>query len=73
MRSRRVAFLAFGLAAAGVLCAFQMPFREYAGQEYNDFPLPADYRDKTEFVFARLMYPQGNVGDLRMALSFRLA
>ncbi len=54
--------LAFGLAIAGLLCAFQMPFREYAGQEYNDFPLPADYKDKTEFVFARLMYPQGTWG-----------
>jgi hypothetical protein len=60
--SRRVLLFAFGLATAGVLCAFQLPFREYAGQEYNDFPLPQDYRDKTEFVFARLMYPQGNWG-----------
>jgi hypothetical protein len=60
--SRRVVLLAFGLAAAGVLCAFQLPFREYEGQEYNDFPLPQDYRDKAEFVFARLMYPQGNWG-----------
>jgi Domain of unknown function (DUF4159) len=62
VRCRRAVFLVFGLAAAGVLCAFQLPFREYAGQEYNDFPLPQDYRDKAEFVFARLMYPQGNWG-----------
>ena len=62
MRSRRILLLAFGLAAAGVLCAFQMPFREYAGQEYNDFPLPSDYQNKAEFVFARLMYPQGDWG-----------
>ena len=62
MRSRRILLLAFGLAAAGVLCAFQMPFREYAGQEYNDFPLPSDYKEKSEFVFARLMYPQGDWG-----------
>ena len=62
MRSRKVLFLAFGLAAAGVLCAFQLPFREYEGQEYNDFPLPSDYRDKAEFTFARLMYPQGDWG-----------
>ena len=39
------------------LFAFQKPFREYPGIEYNDFPLPADYADKTEFMFARLMYP----------------
>ena len=54
--------MAFGLAAAGILCAFQMPFREYEGQEYNDFPLPPDYKDKAEFVFARMMYPQGDWG-----------
>ena len=54
--------LAFGLTAAGVLCAFQLPFREYEGQEYNNFPLPADYQDKSEFVFARMMYPQGDWG-----------
>jgi len=54
--------LALGLVLVGGLCAFQMPFREYAGQEYNDFPLPPDYQQKTEFVFARLMYPQGDWG-----------
>jgi hypothetical protein len=54
--------LAFGLAMAGLLCAFQLPFREYEGQEYNDFPLPADYQDNSEFVLARMMYPQGDWG-----------
>jgi len=39
------------------LHAFQLPFREYPAIEYNDFPLPPDYQQKTEFVFARLMYP----------------
>jgi len=33
------------------------PFREYPGVEYEDFQLPADYQEKTEWVFARLMYP----------------
>lgn len=33
------------------------PFREYPGIEYNDFPLPSDYAEKTEWAFARLMYP----------------
>jgi hypothetical protein len=33
------------------------PFREYPGIEYNDFPLPPDYQEKTEWAFARLMYP----------------
>jgi hypothetical protein len=52
--------LAVGGAAAlaGTLFAFQLPFREYPGIEYNDFPLPPDAYDKAEFMFARLMYPQ---------------
>lgn len=40
----------------GVLLA-QRPFREYPGIEYNNFPLPDDFREKTEWAFARLMYP----------------
>jgi hypothetical protein len=39
-----------------------MPFREYPGQEYTDFALPQDYQNEAEFVFARLMYPQGDWG-----------
>src|SRR6266853_2867366 len=39
------------------LHAFQLTFREYQAIEYNNFPLPPDYQQKTEFVFARLMYP----------------
>ena len=44
----------------GAVSAFQRPFREYPGQEYNDFPLPPDYQQKAEFVFARLMYPDAS-------------
>jgi hypothetical protein len=33
------------------------PFRTYPGIEYEDYPLPPDYAEKTEWVFARLMYP----------------
>src|SRR5271168_839164 len=47
----------FGCAVAGSLLAFQRPFREYPAIEYNDFPLPPDAQEKTEFAFARLMYP----------------
>jgi len=36
------------------------PWRQYQGREYGDFPLPPDYAEKTEWVFARLMYPSGN-------------
>jgi hypothetical protein len=53
----------FGLALVlltGALAAFQLtPFREYPGVEYRlgDIPLPSDYQEKTEWTFARLMYP----------------
>ena len=39
------------------LAAYQRPFREFPGTEYNDFPLPHDWQDKSEWAFARLMYP----------------
>jgi hypothetical protein len=43
----------------GTLGAFQRPFREFPGVEYRlgDIPLPPDYQQKTEWAFARLMYP----------------
>ena len=58
MRKGRV--LAAGLAGLVLTCslhAFQKPFREYRAWEYNDFPLPSDYQQPGEWVFARLMYP----------------
>jgi hypothetical protein len=54
---KTLALLASVIAGMGALYAFQHPFREYPGVEYNDFPLPPDYQEKTEWVFARLMYP----------------
>src|SRR4051812_9094627 len=55
-------FKIFGLLCGGLLLlggvyAFQRPFREYPGVEYEQFPLPPDYQEKTEWAFARLMYP----------------
>jgi hypothetical protein len=44
------------LAAWGVLHA-QRPFKEYAGSEYENFPLPPDYMEKTEWTRARLRCP----------------
>ena len=37
------------------------PFQEYPGIEYRlgSIPLPPDYQEKTEWTFARLMYPGG--------------
>jgi uncharacterized protein DUF4159 len=46
-----------GVALLSGLYAFQQPFREYPGVEYYNFPLPQDWREKTEWAFARLMYP----------------
>jgi Domain of unknown function (DUF4159) len=49
------------LAAAGLLLAVEQQhvhtWREYPAFEYNDFPIPPDYQEKTEWAFARLMYP----------------
>jgi hypothetical protein len=50
-----LAILGLGL---GALHAFQRPFRQYPGIEYDDFPLPTDYNQPSEWTFARLMYPQ---------------
>ncbi len=46
-----------GICVLTSLLAFQNPFREYPGDEYEAFPLPPDYREQTEWTFARLMYP----------------
>ena len=66
MRIRKAQWL-FGCAAAFLGTAYALdrtlphPFREYPGIEYRlgSIPLPPDYRDKTEWAFARLMYPPG--------------
>ena len=49
--------LGCGAALLTALYAYQRPFREYPGREYENFPLPPDWREKTEWAFARLMYP----------------
>jgi hypothetical protein len=46
-----------GLLVLSGTYAFQRPFREYPGFEYEGFPVPPDWQEKTEWVFARLMYP----------------
>jgi len=40
----------------------QRPFREFPGNEYEQFPLPPDYQQPAEWTFARLMYPPANIG-----------
>ena len=50
--------LALGLALIGGVYAFQRPFRVYRSMEpYDDIPLAPDWEEKTEWVQARLMYP----------------
>lgn len=52
--------LGVSLVVFGMLYGFQLPFREFPGVEYRvgDIPLPDGWQEKTEWAFARLMYPQ---------------
>src|SRR5580692_9068150 len=50
---------ALGLASLAALYAFQRPFRQFPGVEYEDFETPADWDQPGEWAFARLMYPPG--------------
>jgi len=59
MTFRVALWVGIGAACLGTLAAFQLPFREYPGVEYRlgTIPLPADWQEKSEWTFARLMYP----------------
>src|SRR5215467_9227129 len=58
MASRPILYSFCGaLLLLGGAYAFQREFREYPGFEYENFPLPPDFSEKSEWVFARLMYP----------------
>ena len=51
--------LGCGAALLTVLSATQRPFRVYPSMEaYDDVALPEDWQEQTEWIFARLMYPQ---------------
>ena len=51
--------LSIPVACVVSLYAWQRPFRVYPSMEpYDDVPLPADYQEKSEWIFGRLMYPQ---------------
>jgi len=49
-----------GLAALTLYAVYaQRPFRVFRSLEpYDDIALPPDFQEKTEWIFARLMYPQ---------------
>jgi hypothetical protein len=57
--ARLTTWIACLLVLAGVLYAFQRPFREYPSVEYGEFPLPPGWQNKAEFAFARMMFPGG--------------
>src|SRR4051794_39238085 len=56
---RRTAVILLGISALSVcgLLLAQKPFKEFPAIEYDDFPLPKDYQQKTEWTRARLRYP----------------
>jgi len=60
VRARIIATTLMGLVGCvlvGALWAAQLPFREYPDWENAGAPLPADFMESGEWVFARLMYP----------------
>jgi hypothetical protein len=57
MRLHTVALVALLGVAAGSLVVAQKPFKEYPAIEYESFPLPPDWGQKTEWTRARLRYP----------------
>ena len=51
--------LAAGVISLTALLAAERPFRVYTSMEaYDNVPLPPNYQETTDWVFARLMYPQ---------------
>jgi len=58
-RFLRTSLVCAGLAMVAALYGFQREFRVYRSMEpYDDVQLPTDWQDHTEWIFARLMYPQ---------------
>src|SRR5579885_446217 len=63
-RHRGFAFIGIAVFTLSAAWAFRLPFREYPGVEYRvgDVALPPDWQERTEWVFARLMYPPSRYG-----------
>jgi hypothetical protein len=60
MISRRALWMAgCSIVFLSALYAFQRPFRQFPGVEYENFEVPPDWRQNGEWAFARLMYPPG--------------
>ena len=66
-------WLGTSVALLGTLFAFQIPFREFPGVEYRigEIPLPADSLERTEWAFARLMYPPAPRGRYGRGYGYR--
>jgi hypothetical protein len=62
MGLRKLPFLISGVVLVLGAVYAQRPFREFPGVEYEDFPKPPDWQEKTEWAFARLMYPPIGLG-----------
>ncbi len=77
MLTRAALTVCSAVLLTGVVFAFQRPFRQFQGVEYEEFELPENFQEKTEFQFARLMFPPGANdgyrgrfdGDWRLGLS----
>ena len=63
---RAVLWMGGAVVLLATLYASQHGFRVYPSLEpYDDVALPADYTQPSEWVFARLMYPQGPLDGYR--------
>jgi len=57
---------ACAVACLGAVAALaQRPFRQFPGVEYFSFELTPDWQEKTEFAFARFMFPPGPLNGYR--------
>jgi hypothetical protein len=57
MLYRYALFLLFAATCIRGLLIAQRPFKQYPAQEYENFPVPPDWNQKTEWTRARLHYP----------------
>src|SRR5690348_7967989 len=61
MRAGRFSIGVCAAALVAVSLYAQRPFRQYPAWEYYNFPLPPDWNEASEWVFARLMYPTTSI------------
>lgn len=64
-RARAALLAGCALAGVGLVHAFEHPYKEYPGVEYNDMLLPTDWKEPAEWTFTRLMFPRGPLDGYR--------